>query len=175
MDYRVGVRTRARLSLSGSAPIKVLAILLLDSRDHASGVQTALTAAGMTAWSADTIESAVQTARNFDADVLLVNGDLPGLNPAAALSTLRATCESLRTAPAILFTQQHQDPALAIESAHSGFDAVLPSPLHVRALPQVIERAARRRRSQRIKSISVRVVENGKLASQSGTQFRAVP
>jgi len=165
----------ARLSLNGSAPVKVLAILLLDGRDHASGVQLALTSAGMTAWAADTVEVAIETARNFDPDVLLVNGDLPGLDAAAALATLREKCDSLRTAPAILFTQAHDDPAMAFESAHSGFDAVLPSPLHVRALPQVIERAARRRRSQRHRGISVHVVENGRLASQSGTQFRAVP
>jgi len=164
----------ARLSLSGAAPVKVLAILLLDERQHASGVQAALTSAGMTAWSAETVDAAVETARNFDPDVLLVNGDLPGLDAAKALAELREKCDSLRTAPAILFTQDHVDPAQAIESAHSGFDAVLPSPLHVRALPQIIERAARRRRSQRHKGISVRVAENGRIASQSGTLYRAV-
>lgn len=165
----------ARVPLSGTTPVKVLAILLIDERHHASGVQAALTSAGMTAWSAETVDAALQTAFNFDPDVLLVNGDLPGLDAKLVLEQLREKCDSLRAAPAILFTQEHLDPALAIESAHSGFDAVLPSPLHVRALPQIIERAARRRRSQRHKGISVRVAENGSIASQSGTLYRAVP
>lgn len=164
-----------RQAYSASRPVKVLSILLVDRGEAAMFIKLALSTSGMTAWSAESAQIALDSVRNFDPDVLLMNGDLPDLDAKVLLAQIRAEKESLSQIPAVLFTEAHMGAAGPLRWAETGFDAVLPVPLHLRALPQIIERIAHRRRSARSsKVVNVHTTPTGELATQSGALFRTV-
>jgi DNA-binding response OmpR family regulator len=164
-----------RQAYSASRPVKVLSILVVDRGEPAKSIKLALSTSGMTAWSAESADVALDSVRNFDPDVILVNGDLPDLDAQALLASIRSEKVTLSEIPAVLFTVKHMEAAGPLNWAETGFDAVLPVPLHLRALPQIIERVAMRRKSvRRSKVVNVHVTPNGELASQSGSLYRAV-
>lgn len=162
-----------RQAYSASRPVKVLSILLVDHGGAATFIKLALSTSGMTAWSVESAQAALESVRNFDPDVIVMNGDLPDVDARELLAQIRAEKESLSQIPAVLYTEKHMEGPLLW--AESGFDAVLPVPLHLRALPQIIERVAHRRRSARSsKVVNVHLTPSGELETQSGAVFRAV-
>lgn len=134
-----------RGAADATAPPRPRVLVIDDDRDLAEGIAEFLADSGFSVRTALTAKTAVETARDFDAQIALVDMNLGhGGNGLNLIPTLRELRPDLVTVVVTAYRNQRAVDAVS----HSGAHGYLSKPFFPQELFMVLDRSIERRRAQ---------------------------